>query len=230
LADGADAASLFLLGAAMIPELDAVELRVLGCLVEKQVTTPEYYPLSLNAVTNACNQKNNREPVVQYDEVTVQKALDSLRTKGLATVLTGAGIRAPKYRHYLKEKTDLSDAQIAVLTELILRGAETPGEVRSRAERLYPFDNLQEVEKLLQEFCEGESPLAMRLPRLAGQKEQRYMHLLGGTPDLSAWNQAALPVVDDENRVPALEEKVTALEKEVGDLKRAFAEWKAQFE
>jgi uncharacterized protein len=214
----------------MIPELNPVELRVLGCLVEKQITTPEYYPMSLNAVTNACNQKNNREPVVQYDELIVHKALDSLRNKGLATVLTGAGIRAPKYRHYFKEKTGFSDAQIAVLTELMLRGAETPGEVRSRAERLYPFDDLQQVETLLQEFCEGESPLVMRLPRLAGQKEQRYMHLLGGQPDLSAWSESVPSEANSEPQLLDLEKKVAVLEKEVADLKRAFAEWKAQFE
>lgn len=213
----------------MIPVLNKIELRVLGSLVEKQNTTPEYYPMSLNAVTNACNQKNNREPVVQYDEVTVQKSLDSLRTKGLATVLTGAGIRTPKYRHYFKEKTGFSDAQIAVLTELVLRGPETPGEVRSRAERLYPFNDLQEVEKLLMEFCEGESPLAMRLPRLAGQKEQRFMHLLGGQPDLTAWENAP-EVVNSDVQLLTLEKKVAVLEEELQKLKRTFAEWKAQFE
>lgn len=213
----------------MIPILTAEELRVLGCLIEKQITTPDYYPMSLNAITNACNQKNNREPAVQYDEVTVQKALDTLRSKGLAAVITGAGIRAPKYRHYFKEKSGLSDGQIAVLTELMLRGPQTPGELRSRAERMYPFAGLEEVDEILRDFCEREAPLAVKLPRLPGQKEPRFMHLLAGPPDLSAWSESA-PESQGDAGLLVLERRVTDLEAQVAQLKGAFEAWKAQFE
>ena len=212
----------------MIPILTAEELRVLGCLIEKQITTPEYYPMSLNAIINACNQKSAREPMVQYDEVTVQKALDSLRAKGLAAVITGAGIRSPKYRHYFKEKSGLGDAQIAVLTELMLRGPQTPGELRARAERMYAFAGLEEVDEILRDFCEREAPLAIKLPRLPGQKEQRFMHLLAGPPDMSSWSQAV--VSQGDAQLLALEKKVALLEQEMAQLKRAFEAWKAQFE
>ncbi|RPI00200.1 MAG: DUF480 domain-containing protein [Calditrichaeota bacterium] len=214
----------------MLPLLNDVEVRVLGCLVEKQITTPEYYPLTLNAVTNACNQKSNRDPVLQLDDVTVQIALDSLREKSLAAVITGAGIRTPKYRHYFKEKLQLSDEQVAVLCELMLRGPQTPGELRSRGERMYPFENLAQVETVLQEFCQQEPPLVIQLPRLSGQKELRYVHLLGGMPDISKWSESAPVSENEKGRWETLEKRVALLEQNLAELSRSFYEWKKQFE
>ena len=211
--------------------LDQEEARVLACLVEKELTTPEYYPMTVNAITNACNQKSNRNPVVQYDEVTVQRVLDRVRAKGFAAVVTGAGIRTPKYRHYFKEKLHLGDAQVAILCELMLRGPQTPGELRGRAERMFPFADLSGVDAVLQELTAGDKPFIRQLPRQPGQKEQRYVHLLCGEPDLSAWNFA--PDATDEGdrvRIAALEEKVESLTHELGLLKKSFEDWKAQFE
>jgi uncharacterized protein len=212
----------------MIPE---VELRVLGSLIEKQSTTPEYYPMTLNAITNACNQKSNRDPMVQYEEKQVQQALDQLRQRGMAAVVTGAGIRTPKYKHYFKEKLELSDAQVAVLCELMLRGPQTVGELRTRAERMHPFLDLEEVDVVLNELLNRTPPLVLRLPRLAGQKEQRYMHLLSGEPDTEQWSQRpekAEPV--SAERMELLEQQLRTLQEELADLHKQFQEWKAQFE
>jgi uncharacterized protein len=211
--------------------LNEVELRVLGCLIEKEITTPDYYPLTLNAVTTACNQKSNRNPVIQYEESTVQQALDSLRQKGLAAVVTGAGIRTPKYRHYGREKLGLQNDQIAILCELLLRGPQTLGELRTHAERMFTFLDLSEVENVLQEMASREQPLAQRLPRQSGHKEQRFIHLLGGEPDLSQWSEApeiAAPVTAE--RMELLEARMGRLEEEMTDLAKSFKEWKAQFE
>ncbi len=212
----------------LIPE---VELRVLGCLIEKQLTTPEYYPMTLNAVTNACNQKSNRDPMVQYEESRVQHALDQLRQTGLAALVTGAGIRTPKYKHYFKEKFGFTDAQVAILCELMLRGPQTVGELRTRAERMHPFFDLAEVDTVLQELMNRDEPLVLRLPRQAGQKEQRYMHLLAGEPNMDEYPQRAEkaePV--SAERMEWLEQKVQELQDEVAELKKQFQEWKAQFE
>jgi uncharacterized protein len=211
--------------------LNDIELRVLACLVEKQLTTPEYYPMTLNAATNACNQKSNREPIVQYDDNQVQHALDQLRQKGLAAVVTGAGIRTPKYKHYFKENLNLSDSQIAILCELMLRGPQTVGELRTRTERLHPFLDLTEVDVVLTELMGLEKPLVIRLPRQAGQKEQRFTHLLAGEPDLAGWvthTEMAEPVTSE--RLEVLEERVDALQNELAALKQAFTKWKAQFD
>ena len=162
--------------------LSAEEVRVVGALVEKQVTTPEYYPLTLNALVNACNQISNRDPVVSYDEQTVARAIDTLRDKGLAREVRTADGRVPKYRHVLDEAIKLSKAEMAVMCVLMLRGPQTVGELRSRTERLYSFSGLQFVEATLEDLAasEGRRPLVMKLPRASGQKEARYAHLLGG--------------------------------------------------
>src|SRR5271156_1780022 len=158
--------------------LDPVEARVLGSLLEKEITTPEYYPLSLNALLNACNQKSNRDPMVHFDEETVDRVLDVLRDKGLLLNITGAGSRVPKYGHRLSEKLNLGRREMAVLCELMLRGPQTLGELRTRAERMHPFDDLAEVESVLDRMPE----LAVKLPRRPGEKEARYAHLLSGAP------------------------------------------------
>jgi uncharacterized protein YceH (UPF0502 family) len=177
-------------------DADAVELRVLGCLIEKQRTTPDVYPLSLNALRAACNQSTNREPVVDYDETTIRAALERLSRKGWVRLASGPGSRAVKYRHLLPEALRLSDAQLALLAVLMLRGPQTVGELKQRTDRLYPFPALEEVETTLRELIERE--LAEELPR------RRFVHRLGGeTPAAPA---------SLEERVGRLEEAVTALQ------------------
>src|SRR6202167_5579811 len=156
--------------------LTAAEARVLGSLLEKEVTTPEYYPLSLNALLNACNQKSNREPVTNFDEDTIERVLYTLRDKGLLVNITGAGSRVPKYGHRLSEKLNLGRREMAILCELMVRGPQTLGELRTRAERMHHFDDLAEVESVLDRMPE----LVTRLPRRPGEKEARYAHLLSG--------------------------------------------------
>lgn len=162
--------------------LDADEVRVLGSLLEKEITTPEYYPLSLNALLNACNQKSNRDPVVHFDEDTIERLLSVLRDKGWSLNITGAGSRVPKYGHRLAEKLNLGRRELAVLCELMLRGPQTLGELRTRAERMHPFDDLAEVESVLDRMPE----LVTKLPRRLGEKEARYSHLLSGVPGPAA--------------------------------------------
>jgi uncharacterized protein YceH (UPF0502 family) len=185
-------------------DLSPVEIRVLGSLVEKQRTTPDVYPLSLNALRLACNQTTNRDPVVSYDEETIRAALDRLARRGWVRLASGPGSRAVKFRHLFDEALGLTPAQISVLAVLMLRGAQTPGELKQRTERLHPFASLPEVEETLQELIDREH--VVRLPRRPGQKEQRYAHTLGGE-------------VPDEFASPAsLEERVARLEQQVEEL------------
>ncbi|MFL5967648.1 MAG: YceH family protein [Gaiellaceae bacterium] len=197
-------------------EADAVELRVLGCLIEKQRTTPDQYPLSLNALRLACNQSTNRDPVVDYDEPTIRDALHRMSDRGWARLASGAGSRAIKYRHLLDEALEVSPSELALLAVLMLRGAQTPGELKQRAERLYPFGSLADVEGTLERLIARE--LVRRLPRRAGQKEQRYEHALGeggakAGPEPSAHpEQPARPADSLAARLDALEERVSRLE------------------
>src|SRR4051812_7096821 len=162
-------------------ELDAAEARVLGSLLEKEIATPEYYPLSLNALVNACNQKSNREPVVNFDEDTVEQALERLRDKGLTSRITGRDVRVPKYAHRLSETFNFGRREAAVMCVLMLRGPQTTGELRGRSERLYTFDDLEAVEATLNRLAEWQpEPLVKKLPRQPGFKEGRYAHLLSG--------------------------------------------------
>jgi len=215
-------------------QLDDVEARVLGALMEKEVSTPEYYPLSLNALVNACNQKSNREPVVSYDEETVETALGGLRAKGLATRISGHDMRVPKHAHRLSEVVNLGRREAAVLCVLMLRGPQTAGELRSRTERLYQFDDLEAVDACLTRLMEWQpEPLVARLPRQVGYKEVRYAHLLSGEPTaVSAPAAAQIPAVREtrNDAVAGLQASVDRLEAEVADLKRQFAEFKKQFE
>jgi uncharacterized protein len=216
-------------------QLDDVEVRVLGALMEKEVTTPEYYPLSLNALVNACNQKSNREPVVLYDEETVETALAGLRAKGLAARMTGHDMRVPKHSHRLSEVINLGRREAAVMCVLMLRGPQTAGELRGRTERLYQFDDLEAVDACLTRLMEWEpEPLVARLPRQVGYKEVRYAQLLSGEPPaVSAPPPAAQSSSLRETRddpLARLQASVDRLEAEVADLKRQFAEFKSQFE
>ncbi|MGD0360437.1 MAG: YceH family protein [Bryobacteraceae bacterium] len=215
-------------------QLDDVEVRVLGALMEKEVATPEYYPLSLNALVNACNQKSNREPVVSYDEDTVETALEGLRNKGLAVRLSGHDMRVPKHSHRLSEVINLGRREAAVMCLLMLRGPQTAGELRGRTERLYPFDDLEAVEACLTRLMEWQpEPLVTRLPRQAGYKEVRYAHLLSGEPAAAPAPMAPAVPSPRETRddaVARLQATVERLEAEVADLKRQFADFKRQFE
>ncbi len=215
--------------------LDEVEVRVLGALMEKEIATPEYYPLSLNALVNACNQKSNREPVVSYDEDAVEEALAGLRAKGLAARLSGHDMRVPKHSHRLSEVINLGRREAAVLCVLMLRGPQTAGELRSRTERLYQFDDLEAVDACLTRLMEWQpEPLVARLPRQVGYKEVRYAHLLSGEPPVGPVASSAAQISGAretrDDLAARLQASVDRLEAEVADLKRQFAEFKRQFE
>ncbi len=203
----------------MDQQLDPVEVRILGCLIEKDITTPEYYPMTMNALVNACNQKSNRDPAVSWSEETVSECVDSLRSKKLVATLTGGGNRVPKYSHRLQEMLNLGRREIAVLCELMLRGPQTLGELRDRAGRMHKFVDTDEVERVIAHLHEHPSgALAMQLPRMAGQKEQRYVHLLSGEPDVSAL-AAAGSGGSREAAGPDLRQRVEELEAEVRSLR-----------
>ena len=213
--------------------LNAAEARVLGALVEKDITTPDYYPLSLNALINACNQKNNREPVTNFDEETVRLALRNLSDKRLAGAAGGADSRVTKYEHRLQEVFNFTRPETAILCVLLLRGPQTPGELRGRTERMHRFEDLDEVLSGLQQLMRREPPLAKALGRRPGTKEIRYAHLLSG--DVEAWEPPAetasfSPGSADAERIIQLEEKVAALQAEVAELKQQMAEFRKQFE
>lgn len=211
-------------------EPDAVEIRVVGCLVEKQQTTPDAYPLSLNSLRLACNQSTNRDPVVEYDEETVSEALRRLAQRGWTRLASGAGSRARKYRHLLPEALGLEEDELALLAVLMLRGPQTPGELKQRSERLHSFANLAAVQAMLEKLVERE--LVVRHPRRAGQKEDRYEQVLGGdaTEGEPAGPQAAAdptpsfaePV--DEERLDRIEREIAALRAELSSLREALGE------
>ncbi|MGC2742629.1 MAG: YceH family protein, partial [Candidatus Angelobacter sp.] len=212
--------------------LNPVEARVLGALIEKDITTPDYYPLSLNALINACNQKNNREPVTNFDEETVRLALRNLSDKRLAGPASGADGRVTKYEHRLQEVFNFTRPETAILCVLLLRGPQTPGELRGRTERMHRFEDLDEVLSGLQQLMRREPPLAKALGRRPGTKEIRYAHLLSG--DVEAWEPPAETASSsgsaDPERLIQLEEQVTALRSEVAELKQQMAEFRKQFE
>jgi uncharacterized protein YceH (UPF0502 family) len=212
--------------------LNSAEARVLGALVEKDITTPDYYPLSLNALINACNQKNNREPVTNFDEETVRLALRNLSDKQLAGMARGADGRVTKYEHRLQEVFNFTRPETAILCVLLLRGPQTPGELRGRGERMHRFEDLDEVLSGLQQLMRREPPLAKALGRRPGTKEIRYAHLLSG--DVEAWEPpsetAASGVTDENERVAHLEAQVATLQSEVAELKQQMAEFRKQFE
>ena len=215
--------------------LNDIEVRVLGSLIEKELTTPEYYPLSLNSLTNACNQKSNRDPVMSLSEEEVVRSLDSLRFKQLVVVSADGG-RVPKYRHLLAEKMGLMPAEQAVICELLVRGAQTLGELRTRGERMHSFGDLTAVEEVLKELIERENPMVTLLPRQPGRKEGRYAQLFSGVPDSSVAEQAATPeaarvrVMAENERITKLESELEILREEVVDLRQLMEEFKRQFE
>ena len=216
----------------METNLTASECRVLGSLIEKELATPEYYPLTLNSLTAACNQKSNRYPVLSLAEAEVVRALDSLKAKHLVLTAADSG-RVPKYRHLLYEKLKLEPAELAVMAELILRGPQTAAELRTRAERMAPLGEAAALDDLLLELAERE--LITRLSRRPGMKEQRYTHLLSEEPQaeedqLSAPEPARLRVMAENERLAALEEEVRRLREEVEGLRKELETFRGQFE
>jgi hypothetical protein len=206
--------------------LDPAEVRVLGSLIEKEATTPDYYPLSLNALVNACNQKSNREPVVDYDEDTVYQAIDSLREKRLALTIVGGG-RVNKYAQRISETLNLGRRELAVLCVLLLRGPQTLGEIKDRSERLYSFADLEETERVLEKLAEWPGiALAKKMPRQPGQKESRYGHLLSGEPAATTWAETATPPAI--GKLAQLEQEVQQLRSELDELKRRFEDLESQ--
>ncbi len=222
--------------------LNSVEARVLGALVEKNITTPDYYPLSLNALVNACNQKNNRDPVMMLDEAAVREALDGLHNTNLAGPASGADSRVTKYEHRLQEMFNFTRGETAILCVLLLRGPQTPGELRARTERMHHFEDLPEVQSSLQRLLQRDPPLARVLPRQPGTKESRYMHLFSGDMKDPAMADAsvaqapspAYPVTNaaipsaDRDRITHLEDEVATLRKEVTDLKQQLERFRTQ--
>lgn len=198
-------------------DLTAEEVRVLGCLLEKQHTTPDQYPLTLNALRLACNQSTNRDPVLDYDDAIIREALHRLERRGLTRLASGQGSRAPKYRHLLADALPMSEDEQAVLCVLMLRGAQTPGELKQRAERIYPFADLNALQHTLEELIAR--GLAARLDRRPGQKEERYLHLLAG--ELDEAPAQASPAAPAPARAPldSLAERVARLEREVAELR-----------
>lgn len=218
--------------------LNDVETRVLGALIEKQVTTPDYYPLTLNALVNACNQISNRDPVVSYDERTVAEALESLRAKNLVYVFYGSESRVPKYKHMAVEIFKLAPPELALMCVLMLRGPQTVGELRGRTGRLHEFASLAEVEAALEALAgRDDEPLVVKLPRQHGRKESRYAHLLSGAPEASEDDAAAAASSaatqlrsSSSDRVARLEAEVETLRSELAELKRQFDEFRRQFD
>jgi len=214
--------------------LNEMEARVLGSLIEKELTTPAYYPLSLNALVNACNQKSNRDPFMNLDEDAVREALRSLNQKELAGPADDMVGRVKKYEHRLQEAFNFTRHEIAILCELLLRGPQTPGELRNRADRMHTFDDLGIVQSTLQRLMKREPPLVKVLPRQPGTKEARYAHLLCG--DVETWYREPEPgpiVISGSSmgeQIARLEADVAVLQKEIADLKKQFADFRKQFE
>jgi uncharacterized protein len=216
----------------MSPELSPLETRILGCLLEKERTTPEYYPLSLVSLTAACNQTTNRDPIVGYDEKTVERGLDDLRAKKLAMLIHTAGARVPKYRHSLLDVYNLNGREVALLCVLMLRGPQTPGELRSRTERLCGSMTLPEVEACLEDLAHGDDPLVRVIPARPGQKEKRYVQLLSATPEPGvspAESAHALESSSEKPRLDALESELSALKSELYALRNELEEFKKSF-
>lgn len=212
--------------------LNETETRVLGSLIEKQLTTPEYYPLTLNALVAACNQKSNRDPVVSFDESTVTATIDTLREKNLVYTFHGSTSRVVKYKHMFPNVFELTPAEVAVMDVLMLRGPQTVGEVRGRTDRLYEFNGLGEVQETLDKLALRDEPLVVRLERQAGQKDARYAHLLSGEIDVASIPAARERTVTagQSERVEKLETEIESLKTELAAFREEFAEFRKQFD
>lgn len=219
--------------------LNSVEVRVLGSLIEKEITTPEYYPMSLNALMNACNQKSNRDPVMNLSEHEVVTAIDTLKDKKLCWQFSSAGARVPKFEHNFRSLFPFSKEEIAIICVLLLRGSQTIGEIRIRTDRMHSFSSLEEVEKTLQGLIErSDGPFVFELPRQPGHKESRFIHLFSGFPELTAAEESVSvasghkvsEITKENERLIVLEEEVKALKIEIEDLRKQFFDFKKQLE
>jgi uncharacterized protein YceH (UPF0502 family) len=218
----------------MAEKLTESEVRVLGSLVEKQLTTPEYYPLTLNALTAACNQKSNRDPVVSYNETTILAAIDSLRDKNLVYLYYGSSSRAVKYKHMLPSVFELESPEVAVIAVLLLRGPQTLGELRERTGRLHEFAGLGEVQETLDGLTRRDEPLVVKLERQPGQKEARFAHLLSGEIDIEhlaiIHEKTSSSAHGSNERLEKLEQEVERLSEELSSFRATFDEFRKQFE
>jgi uncharacterized protein len=218
-----------------MPELNLsdIEARVLGSLIEKDITTPDYYPLSLNALVNACNQKNNRDPVMSLGEDSVRQALSSLQERRMAGPAGGADSRVTKYEHRLQEVFNFDRRETAVICVLLLRGPQTPGELRGRTDRMYRFEVLDDVQATLQKLMDRQPSLVRVLPRQPGTKESRYVHLFSGDTFPSLPAETADPKVrsesSDQQRIASLEFEIATLKRDFDELKRQVSEFTEQF-
>jgi uncharacterized protein len=219
--------------------LTPIEARVLGALIEKEITTPEYYPLSLNALTNACNQKSNRDPVLHVEESEVRKALNHLEYQSLVRSVSSTDSRVTKFEHRLQDAFNFYRPEVAIICELLLRGPQTPGELRTRASRMHAFEDLESVHSALSRLEKREPSLVTVLPRQPGTKEARYAHLLGDTPPVAPAAPAhaaitrdndAAPLASSNERIEALVAEVTELRSQIADLQAQFATFRKQFE
>jgi uncharacterized protein YceH (UPF0502 family) len=214
--------------------LNETEVRVVGSLAEKQVTTPDYYPLTLNALVHACNQISNRDPVVNYDERLVTEAIESLRAKNLVYIFYGSESRVPKYKHMMREVFQLSPPELAALCVLMLRGPQTVGEIRGRTGRLHNFADLSETEATLDALARREEPLVVKLSRQAGRKEARYAHVLAGRPAVEESGEESAPTAHARetagDRIVRLEAEIERLSSELSELRSQFDEFRKQFE
>lgn len=220
----------------MEPVLNDIQVRILGCLIEKELTTPDYYPMTLNALTNACNQKSNRNPVFSFEETSVVRGLEELQRKTLTEKILKPDSRVPKYRHLFPETCILSGHQTVVLCILMLRGPQTAGEIRGHAGRMCSFSDIREVEGILNGLMERKEPLVIKLTRQIGQKEYRYMHLLSGKPAVShagqrgIGEQADIRAYAGSDRISTLESGLAALRRDFDELKKAFFDLKSQID
>ena len=208
------------------------EVRILGSLIEKEVTTPEYYPLTVNSLKNACNQKSNRDPVVSFDETVIEDTLENLRARPLVSRVTGSDMRVPKYRQILTEELEFSPAETAVMCVLMLRGPQTPGEIKGRTTRLFNFESLNQLEEVMQNLINREYPLIKKLPRQPGTKESRYVHLLSGEPeiDFTLTEQTSNNANGKDEKIKALEDELNSVKEELAELKQRFEDFQKQFE
>lgn len=201
-----------------LPLLDAEEVRVLGVLMEKAKTTPDYYPMTINSLIAACNQKTSRKPVVQYDESTVAQTLNTLKKRGLVSTATGGSDRVVKFKHNFAIVFQVIPAEVAIIALLMLRGPQTPGELNTNSGRMHEFESIEEVQETLERLSTSEPPYVVQLPRKAGQKEARYAHLLSGTPEITEDDDEEVTVRSSNG----LEARVTKLEQELTELREAF--------
>ena len=213
-------------------DLNPIEERILGCLIEKEMATPEYYPLTLNALVNACNQKSNRHPVMALDASTAEHTLYEMRmNRKLAIEVTSTGSRVAKYKHNMAAHWNFSPAKMAILCELFIRGPQTPGDLRAHASRLHPMADANEVEEILRGLANhSDGPFVVHLPREPGKRERRWAHLFAGEPVPT--EEQPMPEAGslDHTRIEALETDIASLREELGDLKTAFEAFKARFE